>query len=289
MRGSRSLALAPVLVLVVAGGCRSAPSDGPAPVTASATASALAYPVASQGYDASEPFHFLCTDGKLVEGIGLGGIARDSLSWPDGPKDASRAALARRLCASEARIDACVRAAVPDGGKLGPVSFALDVTPGQVRATSGAGATPQLTKCVGEVLASVPIPMQGRLVYTNTADAPLGRFGRKTPGLHVTVRATQSVEALPTEVVERLLRGRSGAIRPCYAAALAGHPGLRGNVLVSFDLDAAGVAKNFKGEPGTIADETLPTCVIKAISSLRFPEPKSNPVRISATFAFESS
>ena len=63
----------------------------------------------------------------------------------------------------------------------------------------------------------------------------------------------------------------SDEVQACYSKALKDVPGLKGNLVVAFDVDETGKAKNFKRASGTILNQDVYGCVATALEAAEFP------------------
>jgi hypothetical protein len=63
----------------------------------------------------------------------------------------------------------------------------------------------------------------------------------------------------------------SDEVQACYSQSLKSIPGLKGKMVVSFDVDETGKAKNFKRVSGNILNQDIYSCVSKALEAAEFP------------------
>ncbi len=63
----------------------------------------------------------------------------------------------------------------------------------------------------------------------------------------------------------------SDEVQACYNKSLKDVPGLKGKLVVAFDVDETGKAKNFKRASGTILNQEIYGCVAKALEAAEFP------------------
>lgn len=108
------------------------------------------------------------------------------------------------------------------------------------------------------------------------------RVAPKTSGptlRHQHVAVAQN--ALPVEVVTRIVRQNYGRIRMCYQNASAKQPGASGSLRVEFTIGADGAVSDVKDAGSTLdpASGIVP-CATRAFGNLRFPAPTGGPARV---------
>ena len=77
----------------------------------------------------------------------------------------------------------------------------------------------------------------------------------------------------------------SDEVQACYVKALKDIPGLKGKLVVAFEVDETGKAKNLKRETGTILNQDIFSCVAKALEAAEFPPAASGTV-VSVKYPF---
>lgn len=75
--------------------------------------------------------------------------------------------------------------------------------------------------------------------------------------------------------------------RACYEAALERRPGLAGDVLVRFVVDAKGLVEKAVIEQSYVGDERLEQCLAKAVAQCAFPPPKGGQATVRYPFVFK--
>ena len=75
--------------------------------------------------------------------------------------------------------------------------------------------------------------------------------------------------------------------RACYEAALEKRPGLSGDVLVRFVVDAKGLVEKAVIEQSYVNDERLEGCLAKAVGQCTFPPPKGGQATVRYPFVFK--
>lgn len=108
-----------------------------------------------------------------------------------------------------------------------------------------------------------------------------GRVGGSHPGVAPRVRAGSVIVsgALPTEVVQRIVRQNFGRFRLCYEQGLARDPALSGRVLLQFSIGSKGSVVS-ASEGGGFDDSEVATCMATSLVGLSFPEPRSGSVTV---------
>lgn len=93
---------------------------------------------------------------------------------------------------------------------------------------------------------------------------------------------------LPPEAIQRIVRSNFGRFRLCYENALVGNPSIHGRIAVDFLIGRDGsVAMAKEGEGSEFANAEARACVVRAFSSLQFPEPTDGVVRVSYPLTFD--
>lgn len=116
---------------------------------------------------------------------------------------------------------------------------------------------------------------------------PIPRVG---PKHNATVRSeapTISGQLAP-DVVQRVVRGKSGAYRQCYEQGLVANPDLRGRVAIKFVVDASGAVEKAEDAGSDLGDATVISCVAQTLRSLKFPQPEGGPVTVVYPFVFKT-
>ncbi|MBU47111.1 MAG: hypothetical protein CL920_00255 [Deltaproteobacteria bacterium] len=88
-------------------------------------------------------------------------------------------------------------------------------------------------------------------------------------------------------VIRRVIRGNVKRFKFCYERQLIAHPKLKGRVVMSFSIGKQGHVHDPKVASSTLKNQKVETCLQKAFSTLRFPQPpagRSVKVRYPLTF-----
>lgn len=90
--------------------------------------------------------------------------------------------------------------------------------------------------------------------------------------------------------VAMALKRRERGIQQCYEIALKGNPNLQGKVSLAWTIDESGQVQDrvVKVLQNTLGDSSVADCIVKVISTIRFPKAKEGPVPVSKTFEFKS-
>ena len=111
-------------------------------------------------------------------------------------------------------------------------------------------------------------------------------------------RVTGQVSAAAPEVdsadvdraaLSRYIRDRLGAIRGCYERELKRNPGLKGKVVVRFNITPAGRAGDVKIEENTLGSPEVASCVTGLMRSWIFPFKPPDEVPVQYPFLFTSA
>lgn len=84
----------------------------------------------------------------------------------------------------------------------------------------------------------------------------------------------------------RVLNGAAPA--PCYEAALGRDPRSFGELVVRFEIDAAGVPTSTRATFSTLEDADAERCVLDVVAGLRFPAPSRPGLSVAYPFLFTS-
>jgi hypothetical protein len=112
------------------------------------------------------------------------------------------------------------------------------------------------------------------------AGGSLGPHGRLSEG-HVvaspTVRSGSGTASggLSWDVAARVPRQNFGRFRLCYEEGLRKDPKLAGAVVARFTIDAEGAVSKATADPcTTMPDQDVTSCVLRGVSSLKYPKPE---------------
>lgn len=91
---------------------------------------------------------------------------------------------------------------------------------------------------------------------------------------------------LPPEVVRRVIRQRLGRIRLCYEDGLRMNASLRGRVTTRLVIDKDGNVTSAKDSGSDVPDANVVSCVVRALSTMSFPQPDGGIVTVTSPIRF---
>ena len=91
---------------------------------------------------------------------------------------------------------------------------------------------------------------------------------------------------LPPEVIQRIVRANFGRFRGCYERGLDRSPSLRGRVEARFLIGRDGNVAVASSGASDLPDEQVVSCVVRAFTTLSFPEPTGGTVTVVYPLAF---
>ena len=89
--------------------------------------------------------------------------------------------------------------------------------------------------------------------------------------------------------LSRYIRDRLGAIRGCYERELKRNPGLKGKVVVRFNITPAGRAGDVRIEENTLGSPEVSSCITGLMRSWIFPFKPPDEVPVQYPFLFTSA
>lgn len=114
-----------------------------------------------------------------------------------------------------------------------------------------------------------------------------GRFGIK--GEHAISIITENVQVLSglsKDLINAVVQRHRSEIRGCYDTALQRNPGLKGKVVLAFNIDPNGVVQFAKTKESTIGDAGLERCIESRIKTWQFPKPEAPVVTEVSAYPF---
>jgi hypothetical protein len=93
--------------------------------------------------------------------------------------------------------------------------------------------------------------------------------------------------ALPTEVIQRIVRQNFGRFRLCYENGQRTNPDLRGRVSVKFVIDRSGAVSTAADAGSDLAERAVIACIVHAFENLSFPQPEGGVVTVVYPLLFE--
>jgi hypothetical protein len=131
-------------------------------------------------------------------------------------------------------------------------------------------------------------PLDATDVATLGADALAGNDGgvasmaygaRMSPSIRQ--GAVSVTGALPTEVIQRIVRQNFGRFRLCYENGLRANPSLAGTASVRLTIDRAGDVSKAESDPSsTLTDASVLACITRGFGNLTFPQPEKGTVTV---------
>jgi outer membrane biosynthesis protein TonB len=107
---------------------------------------------------------------------------------------------------------------------------------------------------------------------------------------HVSTAAPEVDSAdVDRAALSRYIRDRLGAIRGCYERELKRNPGLKGKVVVRFNITPAGRAGDVRIEENTLASPEVASCITGLMRSWIFPFKPPDEVPVQYPFLFTSA
>jgi hypothetical protein len=90
----------------------------------------------------------------------------------------------------------------------------------------------------------------------------------------------QTSGRLPSETIQRVVRGNFGRFTACYQDGLQRNPGLEGRVVVRFVIARDGSVQIAQDGGSGFADSNVTSCIVRAFYSLSFPAPEAGTVQV---------
>jgi len=100
------------------------------------------------------------------------------------------------------------------------------------------------------------------------------------------VKETRPAGFCDKAAVARVMRGRSGAYRACYEMNLQRHPDLAGRISIRFTIEPDGSVSGVSVTKNELTRK-VSSCVVRQVSSLRFPKPDGGICVIRWPFKFQ--
>jgi TonB family protein len=92
---------------------------------------------------------------------------------------------------------------------------------------------------------------------------------------------------MDTAGVQKVFKRRLRATKSCYEKALKRNENLRGKVVISFTIGAAGRITEIKVKKNTTGDASVGKCIIAKVKSWKFPRPEGGAVKFNFPFFLE--
>jgi hypothetical protein len=121
----------------------------------------------------------------------------------------------------------------------------------------------------------------GRLGRAYIARSPSLRCGYVDKGGTVHETCTTQINGrLPPEVIQRIMRQNHGRFRLCYEQGLKVQPTLEGRVAVKFVIGRDGAVAMAMDGGSDLADADVVACIVRAVTSISFPQPEGGIVTV---------
>jgi pSer/pThr/pTyr-binding forkhead associated (FHA) protein/outer membrane biosynthesis protein TonB len=114
-----------------------------------------------------------------------------------------------------------------------------------------------------------------------------GRFGKKGEhSISIAQENVQVLSGLPKDVIHAVVSRHRSEIRACYDAALQRNPGLKGKVVIYFNISPEGIVQSAGVKESTLADSGLHGCIVARVKSWQFPKPEAPVVTEVSAYPF---
>jgi TonB family protein len=114
-----------------------------------------------------------------------------------------------------------------------------------------------------------------------TAVAPSGDSGKPDASF------TGDPETLSNEYIDEMIVARQGQLQKCWLGRLKDKPGLKGQIILQFEISRRGKVKDIKVADSSIADEPLQKCVMQVVERIAFRSFKGAEISLSYPIGFE--
>jgi len=103
-----------------------------------------------------------------------------------------------------------------------------------------------------------------------------GRFGMKGEhAISIISENVQVLSGLPKDVINAVVQRHRAEIRACYDASLQRNPGLRGKIVIAFNIQPNGIVSYAGVKESTVGDKNLDNCIISRVKTWIFPKPEA--------------
>lgn len=114
-----------------------------------------------------------------------------------------------------------------------------------------------------------------------------GRLGQKGEhSVNIVSENVQVLSGLPKDVINEVVQRHRSEIRACYDAALQRNPGLRGKIVVAFNIAPNGIVQSASIKESTLGDGALGSCIVSRVKSWIFPKPEAPVVTEVSAYPF---
>jgi hypothetical protein len=114
-----------------------------------------------------------------------------------------------------------------------------------------------------------------------------GRLGQKGEhSVNIISENVQVLSGLPKDVINEVVQRHRSDIRACYDAALQRNPGLRGKIVVAFNIAPNGIVQSASVKESTLGDSAIGNCIVARVKSWIFPKPEAPVVTEVSAYPF---
>lgn len=114
-----------------------------------------------------------------------------------------------------------------------------------------------------------------------------GRFGQKGEhAINIVSENVQVLSGLSKDIINAVVARHRSEIRSCYESALQRNPGLRGKVVMAFNIQPNGIVSYAASKESTIGDSALENCIASKIKTWIFPKPEAPVVTEVSAYPF---
>jgi len=92
--------------------------------------------------------------------------------------------------------------------------------------------------------------------------------------------AQSSHGRLPPTEIQKVVRQNFGRLKLCYTTSLRNNPSSGGRVEPEFVIDMDGTIATIRMQSTTVADPDMNECILRGMSSIRFPAPEGGYVTV---------
>lgn len=114
-----------------------------------------------------------------------------------------------------------------------------------------------------------------------------GRFGQKGEhAISIVSENVQVLSGLSKDIINAVVARHRSEIRSCYESALQRNPGLRGKVVMAFNIQPNGIVSSASTKESTLGDASLENCIASKIKTWIFPKPEAPVVTEVSAYPF---
>ena len=95
------------------------------------------------------------------------------------------------------------------------------------------------------------------------------------------------VDSLSNEYIDEVIVSRQSQLQKCWLSRLKDSPGLKGQIVLQFEISRRGKVRDLRVVDTTFDDDTLKRCVVTVFERLTFRPFKGQEITLSYPVAFE--